>query len=140
MLGKLRNKGEASHACMLGFFLLVQHTQTAHKFLMLEMQMLTSFCSSSAVGASAFVKDHGSELQTNFLSSPVPVAELPAHEHTLLEKGSQHVEHIRAELSPIMRESVLKIEALVDGRVYITVKDWAAFKLTGGDRGVARGA
>ena len=36
LLGKLRNKGEASHACMLGFFLLVQHTQTAHNFLLYE--------------------------------------------------------------------------------------------------------
>ena len=36
LLGKLRNKGEASHACMQGFFLLIQHTQTAHKFLLYE--------------------------------------------------------------------------------------------------------
>jgi hypothetical protein len=85
------------------------------------------------VGASAFLKDHCSELLANFLS-PVPVAELPAPEqtppeHALLERSSKHVAHIKAKLSPILNESVSTIEALIDGRVYIVVKDWAACKL-----------
>jgi hypothetical protein len=71
----------------------------------------------------AFWKDHGSELQTMF---PLPV---PNTLHTPLQKGAEHVEHMKARISPVLNESVMSMGAMLDCSVHIVVKDWPNFLL-----------
>lgn len=59
---------------------------------------------------SAFLKDHGSELQALF-PPPMPITEQMPLEQTLIQNALHHVEHVKAKQSPILNECVLTMEA-----------------------------